>query len=70
MIKVNTIYKFKAEFAKELGIPANQIDRRQEELLNWLSNFFDYIFYEGCPKRILIKEIYGEYQPLPRKTPS
>ena len=70
MIKTNVIYKFKTEFAKELGIPANQVDRRQEELLNWLSNFFDYEFYNGCPKRILIKEIYGEYQPLPRKVPS
>ena len=70
MIKTNVTYKFKTEFAKELGIPANQVDRRQEELLNWLSNFFDYEFYNGCPKRILIKEIYGEYQPLPRKVPS
>lgn len=70
MIKTNIMYKFKAEFAKELGIPANQVDRRQEELLNWLSNFFDYEFYDGHPKRIMIKEIYGEYQPLPRKVPS
>lgn len=70
MIKINTIYKFKSEFAKELDIPANQVDRRQDELLTWLSNFFDYEFFEGCPKRILIKEIYGEYQPLPRKIPS
>ena len=70
MIKINTIYKFKSEFAKELSIPANQVDRRQDELLTWLSNFFDYEFFEGCPKRILIKEIYGDYQPLPRKVPS
>lgn len=70
MIKINVMYKFKAEFAKELNIPANQVDRRQEELLTWLTNFFDYEFYDGHPKRILIKEIYGEYQPLPRKIPS
>ena len=61
MIEKNTLYKFKAEFAKELNIPTNQVDRRQAELLEWLSNFFDYEFFEGNPKRIYIKEIYGEY---------
>lgn len=69
MIILNKVYEFKAEFAKLLSIPANQVDRRQQELLDWLTNFFDYEFYEGRPKRILIKEIYGEYQPLPRKAP-
>lgn len=69
MIKPNTFYKFKAEFAKELNIPTNQIDRRQKELLQWLTNFFDFEFYEGKPKRIFIKTILGDYQPLPRKLP-
>lgn len=67
MIEINKVYKFKDEFAKELNIPANQVDRRQKDLLDWLTNFFDYEFYDGCPKRIKVKEIIGEYQPLPRK---
>lgn len=70
MIEINKVYKFRSEFAPLLNIPNNQVDRRQEDLLKWLKNFFDYKFYEGCPKRILIKEILGEYQPLPRKLPS
>lgn len=70
MIEINQMYKFKTEFAPLLGIPQNQVDRRQSELLQWLENFFDFKFYDGHPKRILIKEIYGEYQPLPRKMPN
>lgn len=31
MIKPNTFYKFKTEFAKELNIPNHQVDRRQEQ---------------------------------------
>ena len=67
MIEINKVYRFKDEFAKELSIPSNQIDRRQKELLDWLTNFFVYKFYDGCPKRIMITEIIGEYRPLPRK---
>lgn len=69
MIEINKTYRFKEEFCAELSIPANQYDRKQQELLAWLTNFFDYEFYEGRPKRIRVTEIYGEYQPLPRKTP-
>lgn len=69
MIK-NQVYEFKKEFCKELNIATYQAERRLEDLLEWLKNFFDYEFYDGKPKRILIKEIYGEYQPLPRKVPS
>lgn len=67
MLKTNKVYKFKEEFCKELNIPANQYDRKQKELLDWLTNFFDFEFYEGRPLRIFIKEVYGEYMPLPRK---
>ena len=70
MIEINKCYRFKSEFAQELNLPKHQIDRRQDELLEWLQNFFDFDFFEGNPKRIIIKEIYGEYQPLPRKVPS
>ena len=68
-IELNHCYVFKREFCKMLKIPDNQVERRTEELLEWLTNFLDYEFYKGCPNRILIREIYGEYQPLPRKAP-
>lgn len=63
------VYAFKEEFCKELGIPKNQSERRLNELLEWLNNFFVYEFYKGRPNRIQVKEIIGEYQPLPRKLP-
>lgn len=69
-IEINHNYEFKKEFCALLNIPNNQVDRRQEELLSWLSNFFDFKFYDGRPKRIVINEIYGEYQPMPRKVPN
>lgn len=69
MIELKT-YKFKEEFCKELNIPLNQANRRQEELLKWLTNFYDYEFLPGNPIRIIIKEIIGEYQQMPRKIPS
>lgn len=48
----------------------NQAERKLDELLEWLKEFYDYEFYKGRPNRIMIKDIYGEYQPLPRKIPS
>ena len=68
MIELKT-YKFKQEFCKELGIPMNQAERRLDELLIWLTNFYDFEFLKGNPNRIIIKEVIGEYQPLPRKAP-
>lgn len=63
------VYNFKDEFCKELNIPMNQAERRLPELLEWLKNFFEYEFFVGRPNRIQIKEIIGEYQPMPRKLP-
>ena len=63
-------YVFKTEFCKELKIPMNQAERKLTELLEWLKNFYDFTFYPGKPNVIEIHEIYGEYQPLPRKVPS
>lgn len=40
---------------------------RKEDLLAWLTNFYDYELIEGRPIRIHIKEVYGEYRTLPRK---
>lgn len=61
------VYDFKSCFCVLLGIPKNQCDRRKEDLLLWLSNFYDYELLNGCPIRINIKEVYGEYQQMPRK---
>lgn len=64
------VYVFKDEFCKELKIPMNQAERKLEELLEWLTNFYDFNFYKGHPNRIEVKVVYGDYQPLPRKKPS
>lgn len=69
MIENNKLYNFKSESAKELGIPNHQVDRKLDDLLIWLANFYDYEIIEGCPRKIFIKEVIGEYQPLPRKLP-
>lgn len=62
------IYTLK-DFCRQLKIADNQRERRKEELYEWLTNFFDYEILDGKPIRIEIKEIYGEYQQLPRKLP-
>lgn len=62
MLEANKVYDFKKEFCVELDIPMNQPNRRKEDLLNWLKNFFDYELLDGNPIRIFIKAIYGEYQ--------
>jgi hypothetical protein len=61
MIEENHIYAFKKEFCKILKIPDNQAERRLSELLDWLTNYFDFEFYKGNPHRIFIKKIYGDY---------
>ena len=43
------------------------VKKRKEDLLRWMSEFFDYEILSGKPVRIQIKEIYGDYKPLPRK---
>lgn len=62
------IYEFKADFCQKLNIPANQYNRKQKELFTWLENFFAFEIITGRPVRIWIKEVIGEYQPLPHKT--
>lgn len=63
------LYRFKEEFCEELKIPKNQSERRLDELLEWLKNFYDYEFIKGRPHCIKINEIIGEYQQMPRKLP-
>ena len=61
------VYEFKTEFWKLTGITKHQWENRREDLLEWLKNFYDYELLEGRPLRIVIKEVEGEYRPLPRK---
>ena len=67
MIEAGKFYNFKEEFFQELGIGRRAWLERKTDLLNWLSNFYDYELIHGRPIKIFIKEIYGEYRPLPRK---
>ena len=69
MIEIKT-YEFKKEFCTLLNIPKNQSERRQKELFIWLTNFYEFEYTKGHPSYIKIKEIYGDYKPLPRKCPS
>lgn len=69
MIEAGKTYKFKEEFCKELGIPNCQVERKLNELLEWLSNFYEFEFKKSRPFLITIKEIIGDYQPMPRKAP-
>lgn len=56
------------EIKKALGISKRQWDERRIELLEYWKFFFDYeIINEGTKTFYLIKEQYGEYEPLPRK---
>lgn len=61
-------YQLKKEFFPMLGISEKQWERRKKDLLEWLKNFYDYEIIEGLPIYIEIKEQYGDYQPLPRKS--
>lgn len=67
MIKVGESYQFKTEFCKELGISKYSIERRKEDLLEWLKNFYDYELMGKSPVYIKINDIFGEYKPLPKK---
>ena len=63
-----SLYKFKEEFCKAIGISRYAYDKRYEELLEWLKNFYDYEIIETRPILIKINEVIGEYKPLPRKS--
>lgn len=64
-------YRFRKEFCPMLGISDYQVTRRKEDLLAWLTNFYEYDFKESPRESaiIVIKEIIGEYQQMPRKLP-
>jgi hypothetical protein len=60
-IEANKIYNFKTEFWPSVGINKGQWENRREDLLEWISNFYEYELLDGRPIRIHIKEIIGEY---------
>lgn len=59
------------ELLNTLNISTASWKRRKEEYLDWFKAFFDYDLTIQGEKRIyIIKEIFGEYEPLPRKKKS
>lgn len=62
------IYKFKEEFCSTLKISKYIYETRKKELFAWLENFYDFEIIQAKPILISIKEVIGEYKPLPRKT--
>ena len=67
VIESGKVYDFKKEFWQLTGITKSNWETRKDDLLEWLKNFYDYEIYDGKPIRIYIKEVYGNYMPLPRK---
>lgn len=61
IIEAGKIYNFKTEFWPAVGINKGQWENRREDLLEWLTNFYNYELVEGRPIRIFIKEVIGEY---------
>lgn len=62
------IYKVKEEFLPLLNISEHQWKKRREDLLDWLSDFFDFEIIHAKPICIKINEVYTQnYRPLPRK---
>lgn len=66
MIQKGT-YKLLKEFFPMNNISDNTWKRRKEEFKIWLSEFCDYELTGVRPIMITIKEVYGDYEPLPRK---
>lgn len=55
------------EFCDSLGITKYQRERRREELLLWLEEFYEYEIISSKPTRIRIINTLNEYRPLSRK---
>ena len=66
MIQKGT-YKLLKEFFPMNNISDNTWKRRKEDFKIWLSEFCDYELTGARPIMITIKEVYGDYEPLPRK---
>ena len=68
MIEVNKEYTF-TDFCKELEISSYAQRRRLDDLLEWLKEFYVYDFTKSRPYKIIIHEILGKFEPLPRNPP-
>lgn len=62
------VYQLKEEFIPLLEISSYQYRNRRKDLFDWFKDFFDYEIIDGRPITIYIKEVYGEYEQMPRKT--
>lgn len=61
-------YELKEQLFPLLHISKSQWDRRKKDLLAWFENFFEYELLDTKrPMLIVITEVYGEYEPLPRQ---
>ena len=69
MITEPGLYKLKEEFFVINDIPMNQYKTRRNDLLEWWKDFYDYEIIGTKPIMIKITEVFGEYEPLPRKVP-
>lgn len=66
----NTTYSLK-ELLSILHITRDSWKKRRQEYLDWFNCFFDYeIVMQGKHIIFNIKEVFGEYEPLPRKKKS
>ena len=65
-----TTYSLK-ELLNILHITKDSWKKRRQEYLDWFNCFFDYeITTQGKKTFFIIKEIFGDYEPLPRKKKS
>lgn len=55
------------EFCASLSIPPYTYQRRQKDLLHWLTFFYSFTFKKGTPSTITIHSQFASYQPLPAK---
>ena len=60
---------FRKEFGLQiLGETSHVVTRRKQDLLEWLKNFFSYTFIKtSYADKIIIHEIYAEYEKIPKK---
>lgn len=51
-----------------LGITKNSWNTRKQDVKDWLKEFYDYTLSDTRPILITIHAVYGDYEPLPRKS--
>ncbi len=68
IIELNKEYTFKEEFCQDiLKETPYTAERKTKLLLEWFNNFFEYTYIRSIPSKIIIHDIYQEYEKLPRK---